>query len=574
MNRARIALLAGLLSLSVGLPRAAESYPFAAGERGTLLTTVEPGPPVEIPVRYIATYYNFAGPGHDIHLVELEGELAESVGVANGMSGSPVYFDGRLIGALAYRMGAIPRRAIAGVTPIADMHDSRRRVASALEEQAALRPIATPLMVGGLAPALRDWARPLFEAIGMQPVSGGVDAGGLASGSLVPGGPLGVQLVRGDLRIAASGTVTEIDGQTVYAFGHPFFGSGRVEMPMALAEVIHTLADQAGSFHMVNIGEDVGAVLEDRQSAIVGQLGRVAPMIAVELAVRGGDFGAESLSFEIVRNLQLTPLLAALSISNALMLSNGYTDEVTLRASAVIRLDGDRELPLEMAFSSAQGGDPALQLASTIFATLQSLYSNPLEEPTVLAIEASVDFQNELKSYRVEELLYDRMLLEAGRPLTVTAVIRGHRGARSHHQFELDLPQPLPRDGSLILAVGSPSGVDGVLGGLLLRRLESATDLDAVVGALADQRSAHRLTAVIYATGSAAVAGGTAFQGLPPTAEKLLSTLALPTVADANRRAPGTAFDRAEIELDGPVLGGMQVRLKSVRSTRDQEDAE
>ena len=269
--------------LPAGLGAAPEGL--EPGARGTLLTTLEGREPAEIPVIYLGTYRNFAGPGHDVHIVELEGPEAERVGAAHGMSGSPVYFDGRLVGALAYRLGALPKDPIAGVTPIEDMLEASRATSAT-----ASGTDATPVFLGGLAGPVREWLAPRLVELGFTAVAGGGDATGAAGGGkLEPGTPVGVELLRGDLRLAASGTVTWVDGDVVYAFGHPFFGTGRVEMPMAPAEVIHTLADWSGSYHMVNLAPSVGAILEDRQAGVVGRLGDVARMIPIDLRVRGGD---------------------------------------------------------------------------------------------------------------------------------------------------------------------------------------------------------------------------------------------------------------------------------------------
>jgi hypothetical protein len=535
------------------------------GDQGTLLTTLEGREPEEIPVRYLGTYHNFTGPGLDVYIVALEGPKAERIGAADGMSGSPVYFDGRLVGALAYRLGALPKDPIAGITPIEDMLDaSRAGSAVASDGGTGVRPIATPVFTGGLAQPVREWAAPRLEAIGFATVAGGGDAAGeLTEEELVPGAPVGVELVRGDVRMAASGTVTLIDGDVVYAFGHPFFGTGRVEMPMAPAEVLHTLADWSGSYHLVNIGPSVGAVLEDRHAAIVGRLGHEARMIPMDLRVRGGDYGEQEFHFEVVANSELTPLLTAVATANSLFNTNGYTEKATVLARGSLRLQDHPELPLEMAFSGAQGADPGLAVAGALYSTLEGLWVNPLEEVTVVGMSLALDVRIDPVSYRVESVHYDRGRLRPGETLKVRCVLREHRGETVTRDLSVPLPETLPARGGLTLAVSSPAGIDQVLGNPRARRLSTARDLRTVIGALADQRSAHRLTAVVYEPGRAVVSRGVAYSELPPTAERLLSA--------GNRRATGRArplvspLARAEVELDGPVEGGKQIRLRIER---------
>lgn len=542
------------------------------GDRGTMLTTIQGHEPEEIPLTFVGTYRNFAGPGLHVHLVKLEGPRVEHVGAASGMSGSPVYFEGRLLGAIAYRMGVLPKDPIAGVRPIEDMLDaSRAGTAAGAPDGTAMRPIATPVYLGGLARPLRAWVAPLLEERGLVAISGGGGAADpSATGPLVPGGPVGVQLVRGDLNVAASGTVTRIDGDVVYAFGHPFLATGRAEMPMVPAEVVHTLADWAGSYHMVNLGDPVGAVLEDRQAAIVGRLGRTARMIPLTLAIRGGDYGEEDYEFEVVANSELTPLFTGVAYANALLLSNGYTEKATVTARGRVRLRDLPELPLEMAFVGTQGANPGLAVAGTLYALLQGLWSNPIEEVLIEGIDLTMEVRTEPVSYRVESLQYDRGRLQPGQTLDVRCVLREHRGDTLTRELSLELPENLPPVGQLVLAVGSPSGLNQALGNPLARRLASATDMRAVIDALAGQRSAHRLTAVVYAQGGAVVSRGTAYTELPPTIERLLS-LETSVGGDRRQRPLVSPLAQAEVEMDGPVEGGKQVRLKIERGFTTEE---
>ena len=193
--------------------------------------------------------------------------------------------------------------------------------------------------------------------------------GGSEERSLEPGSPVGVELVRGDMRIAATGTVTWVEGDRVYAFGHPFLGSGRVEMPMVSAEVIHTLADLAGSFKLSNIGGELGAVVEDRHAAIVGQIGRRARMIPVDLSVHGADYGDADYSFEVIRSPSLAPVLSAVSVMTALQTSAGYSQTATLMARGRVRMRDLPDLPLEMAVAGTAGSDPSGLLALTALGT-------------------------------------------------------------------------------------------------------------------------------------------------------------------------------------------------------------
>jgi hypothetical protein len=564
-------LVAALLAAAGGAAAEAPPAP-EPGAAGTLLTTVAGSRPTEIPVRYVGKLQQVF-PGHDLHIIELEGEEGKRIGAANGMSGSPVYFDGRLIGALSYRLGALPKSPIAGVTPIEEMYDaSRIGPRPAIGDDAALRPIATPVLLGGLAPSLREWLAPQIEQLGLVPASGSGGGGQGDPGEIVPGGAIGVKLVDGDVRISATGTVTDIDDDVVYAFGHPFVGVGRVEMPMAPADVVHILSDFSGGFHMVNVGEAVGAIVEDRQTAIVGRMGEVARMIPFEIAVRGADYGEQTIRFSVVANSEMTPMLGAVATANALFQSNGYTQKTTVLAHGSLKLREHGELPLEMAFSSSQGIDPGIGVAGTMLGILQGLWVNPFRPLDLEAVEMTLELHPEPRSYRIESLRYDRGSLRPGELLKVECDLRGYRGATSTHELEIRLPEKLPREGTLTLAVSSPAGIDQVLGSPLSRRLASARNLEAVLDALEQQRSAHRLTAVVYEPRGSVVSRGFVYSDLPPTASRLLSLGG--SAADRRARPLRRPLGRSELELDGPIENGLQLRLKIRRGVVVGEEQE
>jgi len=564
----RLALALGF-ALALGGAQAGDGD-LVPGAEGTVVTVLEGNQKREIPLTYLGTYRNFSGPGYDLHLVQLEGPDAERVGVAAGMSGSPVYFDGKMIGALAYRLGFMPKTAVAGVTPIEDMLDAaREEPRGKTAAEMGITPIATPVVAGGLSRAAREWLAPQLDEMGLMLSSGGAGAGdGAVGGSLEPGSPVGVELVRGDMRIAATGTVTWVEGDRVYAFGHPFMGTGRVEMPMVSAEVIHTLADLAGSFKLTNIGGELGAIVEDRHAAVIGRLGQRASMIPVKLTVRGGDYGDTNYGFEVVRSPELAPVLAAVSVMTALQTSAGYSQKATLMARGRVRMRDLPDLPLEMAVAGTAGSDPSALLAGELVGILGALWRSPFEDPGVLGIELSVDARREIVSYSLEELHYDRETVRPGDTVEVRCLLRRYRGEPITRTLTLQLPDRLPEDDRLVLVVGNPRNVDVALGNVLSQRFRSAADPEAYIGVLADLHAPHRLTALIVERGGAVIAGGGAYAQLPPTAERLLATQ---NTGTRRRTVAYSPIARAETELDGPISGTRQIRLR-VRSGGTREN--
>jgi len=565
---ARRTLLACLLlSVAVamaGAGPATGSDVLKPGARGVVLTVLQGEEIREIPLEYLGTYENFGGPGFDLHLVELKGDEAGHVGVASGMSGSPVYLEGELIGALSYRLGFMPKKPIAGVTPIANMRELRRADGHpAPRPGAGLEPISTPLLVGGMPDDVRDWVSTEIEGMGFVVVAGGGGTRGERDEiELRPGSPVGVELVRGDTRIAATGTVTMVEEDSVYAFGHPFLGTGRVEMPMVSAEIVHTLADHAGSIKLANVGGEVGAIVEDRLGGVVGRLGHSAPMIPIEVIVRGADYVEETFRYEMIRHPRLAPVLAGSVVVTSLR-TVGYNADATLLAHGRIRLRDQPDLPIEMAFSSSVDGDPGIAVATEVLAVLRSLGVNPFEELSIESIEIEVDARVEPVSYTLEDVQYDRGTIGPGEPLRVRCVLRRYRGDTVVRVLEVPLPEALPERNGLTLVVGNPETVDGALGGTISERMRSAKDLQSVVEILKDRRGANRLTAVVYRPGGALVSRGGEYTELPPTAQRLLATQAGPRT---QQRAPLVSpVGRAEATLDGPVRGGQRIRLRVER---------
>jgi hypothetical protein len=489
------------------------------------------------------------------------------------MSGSPVYIDGRLIGALSYRLfgGGLPREPVAGVTPIEDILDAARsRTVTAGRDAAALSPIGTPVLLGGMIGPVREWVGEQLEEMGFVLVGGG-EAEDVASipTELRPGSPLGVTLVRGDFNVAFTGTVTWVDGDRVYAFGHPVLGTGRVEMPMVSAEVIHTLGDLGGSIRLSNVGAELGAIVEDRLTAVVGRTGVRARMIPVDLRVSGAAYGESSFRFELARSTTLTPLLAGMVVANALIANTGYDQEATVRADGAIRLAGLPDLPVEMAFAGEGITDPSIAVAAVLQQTLNGLWRNPFDEVEVDGIDLRVAVEPEVRRYRVDAVLYDRDPLRPGDTLTLRCVLSRYREESVTRELTLDVPAGVPPGSRLSVAVGSPLDVERALGGPTAERLRSAEDLESAIRVLGERRSAHRLRAVLFHETPAVISRGAIYDDLPPTAARLLSAPGA-SRRDARRRL--SRLSSAELEMDGPIEGGLTLRLQVDSGSGSKEE--
>ncbi len=331
--------------------------------RGVAYTVFEGTKPEPVEVEILGILQDMAGPKSDVILARLHGAKVEFTGVVAGMSGSPVYIDGKLVGAIAYRIGEFSKEPIAGITPAASMMeinelDKRRgRKAQSRQEPAAELAAIAPLRrassarrstdsgIHQPAQADRDAAglqriqprnlapvRTQFAAAGVVPVMG---AGSVSDDKqpepLEPGSAVSAILVRGDMNIAGTCTVTYVDATHLLACGHPLLQSGNVDMPMTKATVLATLPSPYNSFKIVNTTEPVGSFVQDRRTGIMGRFDRQPQMIPVTLNFHGTAH-AKQFHYEVLNNAKITPTAIMATVFNALQGMNEYGEDTTYRA--------------------------------------------------------------------------------------------------------------------------------------------------------------------------------------------------------------------------------------------------
>src|SRR6185436_14145314 len=372
MNTRYGALIAAVvLALCVGLPAQTRTFPvddIRPGMIGVGRTVFDGDRLEDFKVHILGVLRNSVGTRRNLILARLEGGPLANTGVIAGMSGSPVYIDGRLVGAVSYSLGQFPKEPIAGITPIDEMREDatlpgpRRQAAridlpmpltqeglrASLRQAFAwmrpfadnpndvqvfadgavsagmaplLRPIATPLTLGGFEPGVIDPIAAAFRDQGFLPIMAGSSqlsssARAAAPPPLRPGDPIGVALLNGDLEVGATGTVTDVDGNHVYAFGHPFYGLGPTEFPMTRAHVFGILPSLAASQKIASTGDVIGIVQQDRATTIAGTLGPGPAMIPIKLTLNAERGTRKTFNISMVRDQLLTPLLAYVSILN------------------------------------------------------------------------------------------------------------------------------------------------------------------------------------------------------------------------------------------------------------------
>ncbi len=494
------ALRAALLCLAVTLPASALDKPpiipldqIHAGMKGTALTVFQGVKPESMDVEVLGVLHNVNGPKGDVILVRLHGTKPEYTGVVAGMSGSPVYIDGKLAGALAFRIGEFSKEPIAGVTPIEEMLEINAlddRPAPAPVQVSAsgktgksemaspgagatsldrslegsyreyLRPIEAPFVFSGFSDATMARYANEFAAAGIVPVMGtGSSSGEKQPEPIEAGSAVSAVLVRGDMDIAATCTVTYVDPKRLLACGHPLLQFGEVDLPMTKATVVATLPSPLNAFKIVNTTETVGAFVQDRQSGILGEMGHEPKMIPVTVTLRGGSAPKE-FHYEILNNARLSPLAMMATVFNSLHGTNEYGEDTTYRMNGVLSVKGYPDVTMHNMFAPLDSGQPAAALAAgSIGERFGRIYSNPYDAPEVEGVKLDFDLVRERRSARLEASRTDVTEARPGDEIMVETVIRPYRGERLVRQIPIHIPTSASK-GTLRILVSDGDTLD------------------------------------------------------------------------------------------------------------------
>jgi SpoIVB peptidase S55 len=557
----------------------------------------------EFKVEILGVMRNVIAPKRNLILARLEGGPLAKTGVIAGMSGSPVYIDGKLVGAVSYSLGQFSTEPIAGITPIAEMIDATmmsgtsratrpvamslsptprelidiwsrdlNRVRGFVDEPsqalvmsgvssdlgrfgAMLRPIAVPMIASGFDASVLEPMSSAFTAAGFVPMSNSQSPGGGASapgaGPLQPGDAVGVALLTGDFELGATGTVTHVDGDRVYAFGHPLYNLGPTQFPMTRATVQVVLPSLMASSKLASFGEIVGTVQQDRATAIAGRLGPAPSLIPVTVTLNSDRGPSRTFTFGVVRDFTFTPLLTYLSVANVLTSyeRGAGPASFSIRGSASIRSEGD--LSFEDIFS---GDQPAGGAAAYVAGPLTALMKNSDENVQVDKISLTIDASEQQKSARIERVWLDTTRPRSGQSAMVNVAMRSSRGQEIVRQVPIQLPANLT--GALQLTVGDAArttaddrrdsrGADLQRASQLLRSFNRA-------------RKNNRLYVRLTSSDSGAVVNGEPMAGLPPSVLAVIE-------ADRNSGTVGSlrSMTRGEWELalDFAVTGSRQLTL-------------
>ncbi len=490
------------------------------GMRGVAYTVFEGVRPEKMEVEVLGVLKNVIGPRKHVILVRLHGEKAEFTGVVAGMSGSPVYIEDKLVGALAYRIGIFNKQPIAGLTPIADMleisaqdaspapttHVAQAPVVTPAEVAAPgpsagdvelyrqhLQPIEAPLVFSGFREETVKLFAPQFAQAGIVPVMG---AGSVEESPqpepLEAGSAVSMVFVRGDLNIAAGCTVTLVDAERLLACGHPLLHFGRVDLPLTKSRVLTTVASELASFKIMQATETAGALVQDRLAGVLGRLGRKAEMVPVTLSLKNGG-EIKAYRFEVLNNPRITPLAVMVTVFNALRGANEYGEDVSFRMNGTIQVQGHAPVGMQDIFAPHDFQSTAFAIALTLGQRFARIYNNTWAVPKVQGVELDFELLPERRWARLESARTDGVEARPGDRIVIEAVLRPYRGERILRQIAVRIPASAPRGPTRILVSD---------GGTLdrMRHLPpqgQQLDLASTIAALNKERVNHRLYAAV-----------------------------------------------------------------------------
>lgn len=573
------------------------------GMKGIAWTVFQGTEPEPVPVEIVGLMKNMWGPGQDLIVGKMGGKATRTQ-VAAGMSGSPVYIDGKLIGAVSLRFGAFSVDPICGITPIdlmleiKDFDDTRPADAKAPGNVQArerypvsneflaqavsggglpatpdapyFTPIETPVTLSGFDDSVLREFGPLFQQMGVKAVQGG--SGGSLNGTkpipgwqdaLRPGDAVSGVLVSGDMSMTGMGTVTYNDGKRVLAFGHPFFNLGPVSMPMSKSEILMVFGSQLQPMKFGNATEIVGALRQDRHSGIMGELGETAEMVPVEVNVRSlADDGSSvrkerKLHFNVFVNQKWTPYLMMVTLFNSVSGLNDFAEEATYRVSGKIELDGSEPLSLATMLAPSELPIPApMQLAGWWGEKFNRLYLNNVKTPRLKSVNATIDLLPERRTAGIETAWIGNGEVEAGSEVPVKAFLRPYRGERIERDFTVKIPEGLPKGEHRILLSDADT----------LNRMQAAAassnnyiDLEQTVSLINQERANNKLYVSLVQARPTVYYDDKKLPSLPASVLNVMQTGR--TASRSVLSSAETAHEQLAIPFDQVISGSYSLKI-------------
>ena len=576
-------LLASLVVMAPHVVSATEGLDVAEatpGRTGVCVTEMDGGERLEIPLTVLGTVGS-GTPSGEMVLVRLDHPRLAETGIIAGMSGSPVYLDGKLLGALAYGW-AFASEPIGGVTPFARMLEiDRSPPASPLTTRPSLEEILVAAGDGSLGEMVVDWlvpasssgSRPLPLAIagwqapadgswmaeswrrmGWVAAAGGGDMESPATDEIAPGSMVAAVMVEGDVTLAAGGTVTEVRDDRLWAFGHASLGAGSTSMPLSRAGVVAVLPNLMSSFKFFTIGEPIGAILADRRDGVVGLLGAEAPMTPVTVTVNDRTY-----SYRSVRHPVLTPLLAGyLAHASHAVAGRSFGDQ-TVATRVSVAFEGLETAAISATFASTQASVEASAFVTAVVAYLEA---STFEGPRIESIDISLDSVEEIKAATIIDIIPERRVVRPGEELAVRYRLRLFRGEEVFHTVKVRIPEELS-EGRVDL-VGA-DGAAWTIYDLQMRPLRPGSFADEVRLVNSLEPATTIVTVLERRDPGLVMPGGTI--SAPPSVVLQLQSALGPNLDTAEYGV----FAENVAEMPFPLTGAQRIQLTVRAGTRESE---
>jgi hypothetical protein len=477
------------------------------GQRGEVWTVFQGTQPEPFAVEVTGVVQNALGPGKSLILCELTDPRVQKMGAVAGMSGSPLYIEGRLAGALSYQVQRFETIRFAGFTPAADLAEVQAKVASGSKPAGvtsnssstyqALQPAFT---LSGLSPAVTELFAPQFAALGlsMSALGGSVNSnaaartpdGSIAAAApLTPGSAVAVALATGDISVAGTGTVSRVDGNQVTAFGHPMLTLGDVALPMCAAEIVAILPSSMSSMKVANTGQVIGTITQDRLSAVAGTLGAGPAMTEVEIVVTSPRTEPRTLRFSVARQQQLTPTLVAAGLTQAITSTNDAGFSNGFRLSSNVTFGESQTLSAQTLYSGPQGFTQGIgDFVKGLSADMQ----NPYEKTFPSHVSFKVEALEQNPSITLELFHLSRTSSRTGETVQATIAWRDFQGET--HRERVDIPVNPAWAGKQLEVVLAPGrALDDLTGRPRLLTASQLRSFEAYLTAMRDDRAADGL---------------------------------------------------------------------------------
>ncbi len=529
-----------------------------AGQKGKGRTVFEENKIEEFDVDILGVLYNYQ-PRRNVILARLRGKNLETTGVVAGMSGSPVYIDGKLIGAVAFGF-PYAKEAIAGITPIGEMlaistekaksssfPSARISFAPSLRMEdifeiwkdgfavqqdfiaagQACRFLKIPLLFSGFSSNAVEKARPFLSRMGFYPVLSGqagqaVEKLPSPEPALREGDPVTVQLISGDMDMSALGTVTYVDGNKILAFGHPLYNMGPVDYAMTRATVMTIVPALDNSFKLAATGNLIGAFTQDRTQGVLGEIGRTPRMIPINVRLIGDSLDLKEFKFQVINDRILSPLLANLSLVSLLGSEGRSNGDLSLELDGDIYLDNKQSVHLEDLYSGNFGASTQ-DLSGILTAVIYLLINNEFKDVGIFRIDLNIRASEQPKFAYLERVWLDKYEASPGEAIVIKVYFRSFRGESVVEEVGILAPR-LTAGSEFQLVVGDAAAMHQVEVSQYRTTGFVPRNLNQLVRILNNLRKNSRIYFKVIASKPGLFLKGEEMPNLPPTMKSMFTS--------------------------------------------------